>query len=287
MTQQPTTEARQQCRHLQPSGHRCPSAALSGHRDCYVHGSDRRRQANVRQTPAIIEIPHLDNRAAIQAVCTDLARGLAAGTLDIKVAHEIGMLARLALATLPPLPRPRAKKDDTMAEAPAPVAEIVLTPEGEEIAPETPYHEAEDKKEPDWSFAEFLYRQAYPEKADEPLPREGYVDPEKGSIIPPRPPIGQLAPPIADAPSQPQIEPRENGENMNAEEGIDGSSQADYQPKPGILPELNAVATPFWQEEAKTIGYPTSGFSDVGSAARSSKEIAKVKLEHYTLNLTP
>jgi len=278
MTKQSTTQPRQRCRHLQPSGHQCPSAALNGHRDCYVHGSDRRRRGNVSQAPAVIEIPLLDNRAAIQAVCTDLARALAAGTIDLKIAHEIGVLVRLALATLPPLPRPRARKDDPSADSEA-VAEVILTPEGEEIAPEAPYTSPEDTKEPEWSFAEYLYRKTYPEKASEPLPPEGYVDPEKGSIIPP---------------SQPQHEPHTNGGNMSGEAEITGPAQPGQQPKPGILPELNAVATPFRHRKMRRKGCPTPASAGLTPAAkrmelitadqRVQPTIVKGKLEECALH---
>jgi hypothetical protein len=85
----------------------------------------------------------LDNHAAVQVVCTDVARALAAGTLDIHIARQIGITVGIALRTLPrpAVPEAGSKKEESAA-APEPVAEIILTPEGEEIAPVTPYDEA-------------------------------------------------------------------------------------------------------------------------------------------------
>ena len=221
-------ETRQRCRTIRPSGHQCPSAALRGHEHCFFHGRDRRRLRNVRYSPAIIEIPILDNYAAVQVVCTDVARALAAGTIDIHIARQIDITVGIALRTLPrpAVPEAGSKKEESAAAAPEPVAEIILTPEGEEIAPVTPYDEANGKPKRVWSFAEFLYRKAFPEHDGEPLPESGYVDPEKGSALSPGPePHPESAQPHSILPA-----PYENPPSI-------------HQPKPGILPDLQASAS--------------------------------------------
>jgi hypothetical protein len=96
-----TTEIRQRCRTIQPSGHQWQSAALSGHDHCFFHGRDSRRLRNVKYSPAIIEVPLLDNHAVIQVVVTDLARGLAAGILDLNIARQIAAILAVALRNLP------------------------------------------------------------------------------------------------------------------------------------------------------------------------------------------
>ena len=243
-TDAPTAEVRLRCRHLQPSGHKCPSPALSGHPHCYIHGSDRRRLRNVKVVPAVIDIPLLDNHIAIQAVCTDIARALVAGTLDINTARQILSALSIAARTLPrPISASRSKSKQDKPEAPEPVAEIVRTPEGEELAPETPYDASAGKKEREWSFAEYLYRKTYPERANEPLPEEGYVDPEKGSSIPDQPALGQPYPLEAILPKPKENHQAEAAGIAQEEGNSQGVKEPNQNPEPGILPDLQAMAT--------------------------------------------
>jgi hypothetical protein len=243
-TETRTTEIRQRCRTVRPDGHQCPDAALSGHEQCYPHGRDRRRLRNIRYAPAVIEIPLLDNRAAIQVVCTDVARAIAAGTIDFVAARLINASLRVAAQTLPRPTAPRAASQKEQQRAPELLAEIVVTPEGEELAPPTPYRgpeEKEEKKERVWSFSEYLYRNAYPERAAEPLPEEGYIDPGKGPIIPT---TGRLEVnnPEPAKPHQPEADPSStvNTGGINSEGRKPEVEQ--QQAVPGILPELEAVA---------------------------------------------
>ncbi len=177
----PDPRQKMQCRYLKPDGVRCTKAALNGEFYCFHHGRDRRHTRNVRYSPAIIQIPLLDNRAAIQVVLTDLARGLAAGTLDIRISREITHVLRLASLQLtrPALEAPRLAEALASLPAPEPVDEVTLTPEGDELGPELPYHGASGKPEREWSFSEFLYRTVFPQQAGQPLPEEGYIDPAK------------------------------------------------------------------------------------------------------------
>jgi hypothetical protein len=194
-------------------------------------------------SPAIIEIPILDNYAAVQVVFTDVARALAAGTLDINIARQIDITVGIALRTLPrpTVPEAGSKKEESAAAAPEPVAEIILTPEGEEIAPVTPYDEANGKPKRVWSFAEFLYRKAFPEHDGEPLPESGYEDPEKGSALSHHPELHPGQPvPVSDALSVRPLPPAQLDPPPHAP---DGNAQPSRQPTPGILRDLQAAAS--------------------------------------------
>jgi hypothetical protein len=165
-----------QCRYLKSSGHPCRGLALRGQPYCFSHGRDLRRYANTSCSPARIHIPRLDNRDDIQQVLTDLARAIAAETIDHHLARLLMSVVRLASRQLPP-PRdldahPRDKEEARVQ--PEPVEEVFRGPNGEDLAPETPYQGAHDKPERKWSFAEYLYHKAYPGNEDKPLPEEGY-----------------------------------------------------------------------------------------------------------------
>jgi hypothetical protein len=231
-TTETPTETRQRCRTLRPSGHQCRAAALRGHDHCFFHGRDSRRLRNVKYSPAVIEIPLLDNHAAIQVVCTDVARALAAGTLDINIARQIGVTVGIALRTLPRLAAPATGSKKEESAAPEPVAEIVLTPEGEEIAPETEYHGSNGRQERVWSLSEYLYRKAFPRQAGEPLPEEGYIDPAKGSILPSQPQPGE--------PDPLHLQPLKRIQPNPPSPAPDRNPESSHQPTPGILPELQA-----------------------------------------------
>jgi hypothetical protein len=279
---QQTAETLQRCRTIRPSGHQCQNAALSGHDQCFIHGRDRRRLRNVRYSPAVIEIPLLDNCAAIQIVCTDVARALAAGTIDHATARFIVSTVRVAAQCLPRPAAPKAssKAGKESAEPPEPVAAIVTTAEGEELAPPTPYAvrgEKEEKKEAPWSLSRFLYHQMRPEKANAPLPPEGYIDPHDANVIP--------------SGDETNLAPRpEPGRQKAAEH-----NKPKPAPQPGILPELTAeycpveasgqlwlgfiIPNPCFQDRngfptfsaPMLVSYPCPGITRVSSGSTSSR----------------
>jgi hypothetical protein len=177
MTDPNRSEMRRRCRTLRPSGYQCEAPALRGGDRCFAHKRDRQR----RTAPAALEIPLLDSHAAIQAAATDIARAVAAGTLDLNAARILNATLRVASQTLP-RPSARSRKDDAAAQpASEPVSEVVLTPEGEEMAPESIYQEQEVKRERTWSFAEYLYRTLHPDRRNAALPEEGYESVEESS----------------------------------------------------------------------------------------------------------
>lgn len=175
MTAEP--HQKMQCRYIKSDGHPCRGLALRGQNYCFTHGRDLRRYANTSCAPACIHIPRLDNRADILQVVTDIARALAAGTIDHASARLLMAAARLASRQLPPprdLDAHRRDKEAEVRAEPEPVEEVFPGPNGEELAPETPYRETQNKPEREWSFAEYLYHKTYPGNEGKPLPEEGY-----------------------------------------------------------------------------------------------------------------
>jgi hypothetical protein len=197
----PTAEAPRKlyCRYIKSDGLPCRGVAIRGQLYCYSHGRDLRRYATASCTSAQIHVPRLDNRADIQQLVTDVARALAAGALDHATARLLMATARLASHQLPPprdyeaLRRSR-EKDSSSLPAVEPVEEVVAGPNGEDLAPETPYYGPQGKPERKWSFAEYLYHKAFPGNEDKPLPEEGYLQHNFESAQP-------AAPPQPEAPS--------------------------------------------------------------------------------------
>ena len=238
-----TAETRQRCRTIEPSGYQCSSAALSGHEQCFVHGRDHRRRLSLQSSPAPIEIPLLDNPAAIQIVTSDICRALLAGTIDHATVRLLLAALRVASQTLP---RPVAikassKKGKDLTEQRQPVTEIVTTPEGEELAPPTAWNLPEEKKERPWSLSEYLYRSMHPESAAEPLPKEGYIDPGQSSTIT----SGDYR--AVHNASEPSAPPATETEYSSAHpkmtgDAVAGEADRGRKPQPGIIKELSAIA---------------------------------------------
>jgi hypothetical protein len=210
-----TTEAPQkmQCRYIKSDAFQCRGLAIRGQLYCHSHGRDLRRRTRTATSPAWIEIPRLDNRADIQLVIADVARAVAAGTIDHNSARLLMAAARLASTQLPS-PRALSVRGDEDRPAPIepePVEEIVIGPNGEELAPESPWYGINGKPERPWSFAEYLYHQSCPGNEDKPLPEEGYCNhmPPAGVPFPPkadrkyRGPDANPAPAPTPTPDQP------------------------------------------------------------------------------------
>jgi hypothetical protein len=235
----PEQTEKQRCRYLRTSGVPCTSPALRGEPYCYYHCRDRRRARSTHDAPAIIpatiEVPLLDDSTAILAVITDIVRATLAGTLDHRISGRAlygAQLAGIELARMNAARRPRhgASNAGEAAQAPAPepVDTFTLTPEGEELAPESPYHGPEGEKERSWSLSEYLYKRMFPAQAADPLPEEGYIDPKVGSVIP--------AIPGASLPT-PQPPP-------------EAESEAPAQPVAGVVPTMHAAQDVPAQETA-------------------------------------
>jgi hypothetical protein len=222
------------CRYIKSDGLPCRGVAIRGQLYCYSHGRDLRRYANASCSSGQIYIPRLDNRADIQQLVTDVARALAAGALDHSTARLLMATARLASHQLPPprdyeaLRRSREKDSHPVPEV-EPVEDVVPGPNGEDLAPETPYYGPQGKPERKWSFAEYLYHNAFPGNEDKPLPEEGYLkhDFEAEKARPAAPPQPEAA--ILHEPGPPQQQQ-------------DPQPLDPQQPDPLILDRLYAIA---------------------------------------------
>jgi hypothetical protein len=237
-----TNQTRRRCRTILPEGIQCTRQALSGHERCYPHGRAHRR-SQVPASQMACDIPLLDTHAAIQQVCTDITRGLFAGTLDPAVARVVISSLRIATATLPrPVsPRSTKKTGKEAAEPLQPVTEIVTSPEGEELAPSDEWNIPEEKKERPWSLSEYLFRAMHPEKANEPLPEEGYMNPEKPSTdtlrVNPDDPDSLNWVPTAESATD-----HASGHPGTAHSVVPNQPPALQKPQPGIIKELSAAA---------------------------------------------
>jgi hypothetical protein len=252
----PETPQQQRCRYLASDGLQCRHRSLAGHHWCYQHQQDRQ---NLRRLHApVLEIPLLDSHAAIQTACTGVARALLSGSLDPSAARVLNATLAVALRALP-RPSLAAAPKDQPAEIPEPVAEVVLTPEGEELAPEAPYYGPHGKKKRVWSFAEYLYHQIYPDRKDQPLPEEGYYDPEKGHSEPPPQDLpAHLKPPPLNVP------PDYTAANAQAPAPSEADDEVPDFPTPELppvkVPCLGPLAPGSFGPDPARSGHPAGGF---------------------------
>jgi hypothetical protein len=197
-----------QCRYLKSSGHPCRGAAMRGQPYCYSHGRDLRRYAATRHVAAI-QIPLLDNCADIQQFITDVARALVVASIDPPMARILLHAARMASTLLVREAAPRRNKEKEKEAAPQllPVEEVFPGPHGLDLAPETPYNSEQNKPERRWSLSEYLFRAMHPEKADEPLPEEGYMTRPKDGLGSAAKPAAPQVPPSNPEPPDPSTAP--------------------------------------------------------------------------------
>lgn len=229
-------EIKKQCRYLRPDGVQCLRPALRNEAYCFHHGRDRRHTRYTRTSPALIQIPLLDNRAAIQTVLTDVARALAAGTLEVAISRELVSVLKVASQQLPrpsaSIPVPSVATAVSAPELPSSVDEITLTPEGDELGPDLPYHGPNGKPAREWSFSEFLYRSVFSPNPGQPLPEDGYIDPAKG---PTAPPASRLV-----SPSGPEATPVHGA--TPAESAGSDPTPAPGSPRQGYIARIEATA---------------------------------------------
>jgi hypothetical protein len=170
---------RLQCRYLRPNGVQCRHVATRGHHYCYHH--DRHGSPRYISQPRPLSLPLLDDRSAIQVAVTDIARAALIGTISPAVTGRLLWAMQIATTLLP-----KASKDTPLEE---PVEEVVLTEEGEELAPEQPYYGPNGKPEQKWDFSKWLYvarikrkgiAAVTPEEvAETDFPPEGYLTAEE------------------------------------------------------------------------------------------------------------
>lgn len=128
-----------ECQHVRPSGRKCEAVAIRGHRFCYFHLQSRRGYSTVTAAETVangaiapapesttITMPVLEDRTAVQMVLTEVLRALAANQIDAKRAGLL--LYGLQIASS------NCSQYDNIGHH-APVRELDLTPEGEEVGP--------------------------------------------------------------------------------------------------------------------------------------------------------
>ena len=128
-----------ECQHVRPSGKKCAAIAIRGHRFCYFHLQSRRGHSNVTPAESVangatapapqfatLTLPMLEDRSAVQLVLTEVLRALAANQIDAKRAGLLLYGLQIAAGN--------CSKTDEIGDQ-FQVAELELTPEGEEVGP--------------------------------------------------------------------------------------------------------------------------------------------------------
>jgi len=120
------------CRHILAAGRACPQPAVNGSRYCRHHGEvkkhTRRRPRSPNDFTFTLPLAYPEDRAAIQFNLTLVMQALNDHKIDSKTANSFDRLLRSCRLNLgnTPLLEPDTKNA---------VQRVILTPEGEEIAP--------------------------------------------------------------------------------------------------------------------------------------------------------
>jgi hypothetical protein len=139
-----------QCRHIFTDGHRCGSKCLRNQDFCYYHHTTRRplpktelagRQARIDRREAreaAFDLPHPEDRSAIQQGIGQVLRRIAANEIDSRRAGLLLYGLQIASLNLP--------KAVPAAEPVETVEDIIQDPEWGPLAPETAYQAPERVK---------------------------------------------------------------------------------------------------------------------------------------------
>ncbi|WP_446742523.1 hypothetical protein [Silvibacterium acidisoli] len=124
----------QLCRHIKPEGTQCSAAALRAGRFCHAHERLHTANGQVTSLPAV-ELLFPEDRVAIQTNLFRIADALAAGRIDLGTSNAMTYNMRAALSNLGQRPLLPASSPAGEGASPQPVARVILTPEGDRIAP--------------------------------------------------------------------------------------------------------------------------------------------------------
>ena len=135
------------CRHIKTNGERCGSPSLANHAFCYfhrtlvqrhpkpapeiptiIHPLDPTREPQVAATQPTLNLPPLEDRESIQLAASMIVGALARNSLDIKRAGILLYGLQVASAN--------ARTLNLEPSRNYVVTETILTPTGEEIAPD-------------------------------------------------------------------------------------------------------------------------------------------------------
>jgi hypothetical protein len=78
-----------ECRHIRAAGDKCKAAALKGQPFCYFHTRERERAGRPLHERYFLQIPRLEDRAAIQIALTELAQAIADDQIDARRAGQL------------------------------------------------------------------------------------------------------------------------------------------------------------------------------------------------------
>ncbi len=136
---EPATQPRLRCRHILTSGHRCQSPCLRGEEFCYFHHTTRRPIQNPRQRrarQAAFELPHPEDRTAIQTAIGHVLQRIAANDLDPRRAGLLLYGLQIASSNLPKPTRSTSEQDDDAQDTiQDTVQDIILHPTLGPLAP--------------------------------------------------------------------------------------------------------------------------------------------------------
>jgi len=88
-----------ECRFIKSNGLKCQSPAMRGSQFCYFHGRTRVYVSHPRSREPI-QLPPLQNRAAIHAALDQVLQALASGSLDTKRADSLLQALQMAQETI-------------------------------------------------------------------------------------------------------------------------------------------------------------------------------------------
>jgi hypothetical protein len=151
----PTTIKQYQCRHIFTDGRRCASPCLRQEEFCYYHHTTRRPVADPRQRRSrrsTFDLPHPEDRSAIQSSIGEVLRRIASNDIDPRRAGLL--LYGLQIASIN-LPRPsrtarqsrysgRTIRDEEDIPETTLVEEIVIDPKLGTVAPRAEVVEKEE-----------------------------------------------------------------------------------------------------------------------------------------------
>ena len=158
----PTTTKQYQCRHIFTEGRRCASPCLRQEEFCYYHHTTRRPVEKPRQRRgrrSTFDLPHPEDRSAIQCSIGEVLRRIASNDIDPRRAGLLLYGLQIASINLPRAPRSTRQssyngrsryhglttRDEEDSSQDTLVEEIVIDPELGAIAPRAEIVEAEEK----------------------------------------------------------------------------------------------------------------------------------------------
>jgi hypothetical protein len=95
----------QECRFIKSNGLKCQSPAMRGSQFCYFHGRTRIYVQRPRSREPL-QLPALENQAAIHFALNEVFQALASGNLDTKRAANLFQALQMARQTVHAAPSP-------------------------------------------------------------------------------------------------------------------------------------------------------------------------------------